>query len=191
MWVFIHSSGRVLDCRGTNSHSAAGTVSPQSLTWSPLPWWPVSGPPGPLGLSGSPCRGRVSASFLSPLQPPVSTTTLHPPYLFWLSPTTEHSEECEPPWSPECEQSPALPNWGKATEPLFIHDLHRHWLPGTVHSASRGGNVTMTTDPGAAGRQNTYLKKKFPYPYGKWTSLVVSISNIQTRWAERGLFLKG
>ena len=48
----------------------------------------------------------------------------------------------------------------------------------------------MTTAPGAGGMQYTYLKK-FPYPYGKWTSSVVSKSNIQTRWAEKGMFLEG
>lgn len=33
--------------------------------------------------------------------------------------------------------------------------------------------------------------RKFPYPYGKWTSSVVSKSNIQTRWAEKRTFLEG
>lgn len=48
---------------------------------------------------------------------------------------------------------------GKPPNPPFHLWPTLPLVPWTVHSASRGGNVTMTTAPGAAGMQNTYLKK--------------------------------
>lgn len=110
-------------------------------------------------------------------------------HLFWLSPTTEHSEECEPLRSPQHEQSPAMPNWGKATKSLFIRDLHCHWLHGLCILQVEGEMLLWQQLLELQGCKTPTLKK-FTYPYGKWTSLVVSKSNIQTRWAERGIFLK-
>ena len=46
-----------------------------------------------------------------------------------------------------------------ATKPLFTRDLHCHWFRGLCILQVEGENVTMTTAPSAAGRQNTYLKQ--------------------------------
>lgn len=154
--------------------------------------WPIPGHPGLLDILNLHAGAQLLLSSLHHFSASYSATTLRPCLPASLL-TQSYYRTLGRMWAPLEPPVWAIPSSAKLRQ---SHRTPFHsWptlplAPWTVLSASGGGNVTMTTAPGAAGMQNTYFKK-FTYPYGKWTSLVVPKSNIQTRWAERGILLKG
>lgn len=134
---------------GANSHQAAETVSRQRSTFSSLS---LDRSPWALGYSASPCRGSLLPASFTVSVPPVSPT---PPLMSFLN-----SVLVESTLSPQlCETG----HRGNTTKPVFTHDLHCRWFHGLCILQVEGGNVTMTTAPGTAGMQNTYLKSSLTH----------------------------